>query len=131
MSRRFGRNQRRQLREQLDLAHQVAQHAQATAHQRLLDVEREKKRFQEFASQCRMVDGRGYEITIRVEAMENLHQRHVEFFAELNNRGRERLAVMERIDPRTLTLDRDNFEIVVSGHMAAEFARFIDKKGWR
>ncbi len=128
MGKRFGRNQRRHLRDSLaSCEHALEMSIKRAATQ----VQAERKRFEEFASQCDVIDQHGARITIDVEAIENLDQTMVDFRTRMASRNRVDLYVAERVDPRDLTRHRDNLETIIGTKVAHMMTDFLTKKGWK
>lgn len=127
MARRFGRNQRRRMREDL-----FALEAQLAAEKARSAAERNRMRkdFDDFLSQCRMVDERGCEIRIDVTAIAREFDRVLELRTRLMNGHRDDLYYSYRVDPfLDLARDRSNFIRVAGAHIASAFADQLQRVG--
>lgn len=132
MARRFGRNQRRQMREALSAATRARTDAENKALRIEGALQRAKSEHQDFLAQCRMVDERGGKIEIDVLAMVYEQERTIELRAELMTDYSGRLRYSHRIDPFSdLRRDRDNFVKVVAAHIADRFAATLVNMGIR
>ncbi len=143
MSARFGRNQRRKMRDQIaqvqiSLKSEEGRHAKTHLENDRLHstVQRLKNEHRAFVAQCVGTDQTGYRITIDFEAIERMESRTIELRTRLLSRGREQLAYAELLDPfrdpfAELHRDKENLIKLISAKVAYELAGYIQRKGWK